>query len=64
MTVAALLFAAALGAAVQGVWLWFAWHPERARCVQCRAACASLEPRTAVSSPPKPAAVRARQHSP
>jgi hypothetical protein len=56
MTVAALLFAAALGAALMAVWLWFAWHPERARCALCNA---TPDPRTAVSSPPEPAAVRA-----
>jgi hypothetical protein len=57
MTFAALLFAAALGAALMALWLWFAWHPERARCALCNA---SPGLRTAVSSPPKPAAVRAR----
>jgi hypothetical protein len=37
MTLAALLFAVALGAALMAVWLWSAWHPERARCALCRA---------------------------
>jgi hypothetical protein len=36
MTLAALLFAAALGAALMAVWLWSAWHPDRARCALCR----------------------------
>jgi hypothetical protein len=56
VTLAALLLAAALGAALMALWLWSAWHPDRARCALCRA---SPGPRTAVSSPPKPAAVRA-----
>jgi hypothetical protein len=46
MTFAALLFAAALGAALMALWLWFAWHPDRARCALCGA---SPEPRTAVT---------------
>jgi hypothetical protein len=96
MTLAALLFAAALGASLMALWLWSAWHPERARCVLCHAAttapqprspyighcscgfttnsraalahhlegCPALhpaDPRTTVSSPPKPTAVRAKQ---
>jgi hypothetical protein len=46
MTLAALLFAAALGAALMALWLWSAWHPERARCALCGA---SPKPRTAVT---------------
>jgi hypothetical protein len=37
MTLAALLFAAALGAALMALLLWSAWHPERARCALCNA---------------------------
>jgi hypothetical protein len=51
MTLAALLLAAALGAALMAVWLWSAWHPERARCVLCS------------TSPSSPVAVNAAHSS-
>jgi hypothetical protein len=61
MTVAALLLAAALGAALMAVWLWFAWHPDRARCALCRAA---PDPRTAAGLGGIDTAVRAPRPSP
>jgi hypothetical protein len=74
MTVAALLFAAALGAALMALWLWSAWHPERARCALCNASPSSPVAVNAAHSSAKrghhaasngqPSAAAAGEHSP